>query len=87
MKFKHREKGYECNGDSFNMYSLGEIVMYDEDDIWTDSPSDYDVFIEALQEWVDYYKARKEHLIITDNHNTRIFEPETEEDKVRGYTL
>jgi hypothetical protein len=87
MKFKHKEKGYECEGSNFNMHSISEIIMYGDDDMWTDSPAEYDVFIEATQEWMDYYEARKQNLIINDNYNTRIFEPETEEDKIRGYTL
>ena len=87
MKFKHKEKGYECQGDRFNMHSMGEIIMYSEDDMWSDFPWEYDVFIKANQQWMDYTEARKQNLIINDNYNSRIFEPQTEEDKVRGYTL
>lgn len=87
MKFRHKVTGNECSGSNFNMHSMGEIIMYGDDDMWTDSPVEYDVFIEATGNWMDYYEARKSHLIINDNYNTRIFEPETEEDKIRGYTL
>jgi hypothetical protein len=86
MKFRNNI-GCECEGSHFNMHSMGEIIMYDENDRWTDFPSCYEVFIEATQEWMDYKEARKQHLIINDNYNTRIFEPGTEEDKIRGYTL
>lgn len=86
MKFKHKVTGNECSGSEFNMHSMGEIIMYG-DDMWSDYPWEYDVFIEATQEWIDYKEACNQNLIINDNLNTRIFEPETEEDKLRGYTL
>jgi hypothetical protein len=76
MRFRNKEKGYECSGSNFNMHSMGEIIMYNEGDMydmWSDSPWEYDVFIEATQEWMDYREACKQNLIITDN--TRIFEP------------
>ena len=87
MRFKHKEKGYECKGDRFNMHSMGEVIMYGDDDMWSDFPWEYDVFIEARQEWMEYKEACRQNLIINDNYNTRIFEPPTEEDKIRGYTL
>jgi hypothetical protein len=86
MKFKHKETGHECSGSNFNMHSMGEIIMYG-DDMWSDYPWEYDVFIEATQEWMDYKEACSQNLIINDNYNTMIFEPATEEDKIRGYTL
>jgi hypothetical protein len=36
---------------------------------------------------MDMREAFNQHLIITDNYNTRFCEPKNEEDKKRGYYL
>jgi len=89
MKFMHKKTGFECNGTRFNTHSMGEVILYGdtEDGMWSDYPWEYDVFVESIQQWVDWTEARKSHLVITDNYKTRFFEPSIEEDKERGYTL
>lgn len=81
------EKGVSC-GCRLNTHSLAdECMFFDGEDGWPDMCRDYEFWIEARQEWVPYSEARKNNDIIKDNYNTRIFEPETDEDRERGYTL
>ena len=65
------------------------IVYFSEDEngMDTDYCKDYDVWIEALQQWKSFYEASNDHDIITDNYNTIFFEPTNDEDRKRGFTL
>ncbi len=71
----------------FNTSSLSEILVYFSDWMDTDYMKDYMVYIEATEKWMTFTEAFKEKHIITDNYNRHFFEPETEEDRKRGYTL
>jgi len=71
----------------FNIHALNEVLVGFEDDYDSYYISDLDVFIEALNEWKDMGQAFKDKDIIIDNYNTYFFEPKTEEDRKRGYTL
>lgn len=73
----------------FNVHALAEVICY-----WDDGSADnmfikeLDVFIVANGiGWKDMRQAFKDKDIITDNYNTTFFEPTTEEDKIRGFTL
>jgi hypothetical protein len=67
----------------FNMHALNEIDMKDDSAF----VKDLDVFIEATGQWKDMGEAFRDKDIITDNYNSHFFEPKTQEDRERGYTL
>ena len=72
----------------FNVTGLGEIIIgFKDNGMDSDYISNYDVFLEARQEWKDTAQAFRDHDLITDNYNTIFFEPDNKEDKKRGYTL
>jgi hypothetical protein len=74
--------------DKFNIYGIGEIIVNCEDgDRFSDSISNYDVFLKKSGKWKDLRQAFQDKDIITDNYNTSFFEPSTDEDKERGFTL
>ena len=87
MKIRDKKTKEEGSSGDFNTSSLTEIYVYFDD--WTDSdfPDNYDVFIESKNEWVDLRQAFRVKDIITDNYNTRFFEPKNDEEKERGYSL
>ena len=87
MKIRHKEKGWIGSSNQFNIHGLGEMIVCFDDGADSDFIRDYDVFIESEQKWIDMYDAFEQHLIITDNYNTRFCEPTNEEDKARGYYL
>jgi len=71
----------------FNTHAIGEVIGYAKDG------SAGLFFIRELDvqlssgEWKDMRRAFEDHDLITNNYNTRFFEPGTEEDRKRGYTL
>ena len=83
MKVRYKSTGAEAHASSFNIHALDEVLTGD------DSPfiSDLDIYLEAIQNWMDMSEAFKLGMLITNNHNTCFFEPKTQEDKERGYTL
>ena len=87
MKLRRRVDGEICSGSRFNMHSLHEIVVYGGD--WCDTMyiREFDVWLEARQEWKDLQQAFRDHDVIVDNYNSRFFEPENEQDRARGFTL
>jgi len=88
MKIRQKETNEIGSSSTFNLNAMNEILVYFEDSMDTDYPSNYDFYIESISEWVSYARAfGDENLIITDNENTCFFEPENEEDKQRGYTI
>jgi hypothetical protein len=92
MKLRLKKTGEECTSGKFNVHAMSEIIVcggHDDDTYWMDTCfiSDFDCFVEATQEWKDLGAAFKDHDVIVDNYNTYFFEPATEEDKKRGYTL
>lgn len=83
MKLRYKNTGTECGGSRFNMSALAEVDVGDD----SASISDLDVYLERTQEWKDMIQAFKDRDLITDNYNSRFFEPANEEDRKRGYTL
>jgi hypothetical protein len=88
MKLRHKEKGYLAFSSWFNIHSMGELIVdFEGSGCSSDFISEYEVFLEARQEWKDMSQAFEDRDIIVDNYNTYFFEPKSEEDKIRGYTL
>jgi hypothetical protein len=81
MKVRDKNSGYEFYSTDFNMAALNEVVG--GGDSWY--IKDLDVLIDG--NWKDMRQAFKDKDIITDNYNTHFFEPPTEEDRKRGFTL
>ena len=83
MKVRYRKTQTEAISSRFNIHSIGEVITED------DSPfiSELDVYLEQKHEWKDMSQAFKDKDLITDNYNTTFFEPQNEEDRVRGFTL
>lgn len=79
----------KINSSKFNIHALNEVICYwEEGDADSMYIEDLDVFITANNiGWKDMQQAFKDHDIIIDNFNSRFFEPPTEEDRKRGYTL
>lgn len=70
----------------FNPHGIGEIIVgYTDGGMDSDYIRNWDVEIDG--EWVDLSSAFKDHRVITDNYSDRFFLPQTDEDRVRGYTL
>ena len=79
-----KDEGFASN---FNTSTVGEVVMhFTEGDADSMFIRELDVWIEP-NGWKDMSTAFKDRDIITDNYNVRFFEPPTEEDRKRGYTL
>jgi len=94
MRVKHKEKGYLGYSSDFNICGMSEIIVHFDDEsdgtpngADSDYISNYEVFIEATQEWKDLHQAFKDKDVITDNYDTHFFEPTTKEDRERGFTL
>ena len=70
----------------FNIHGLGEVIVQHKD-FGADSVfiKDLDVLIDAS--WKDMAQAFRDKDLIIDNYNTYFFEPKTQEDKERGFTL
>ena len=68
---------------NFNTCGLGEVLTGDDSALI----SELEIFVPALQIWKPLRQAFKDGDLITDNYNIRFFEPRTEEDRKRGYTL
>lgn len=77
------------NSSQFNVHALAEVfVGFDNLDYGYDTCyiKDFDVFVEATQEWKTMSDAFRDHDIVTDNMNSVFFEPKKQEDRERGYT-
>ena len=88
MKVANKTSKIVWYSSGFNIHAVGEIIIqnieYGADSVYI---KDFNVFLEAKQEWKDMRQAFKDKDLIIDNYNTYFFEPKTEEDKVRGFTL
>lgn len=87
MKIRDINTKEEGTSSKFNTHSLTEIIVYIGDDCDTDYQKNYEVFIEATQQWMTFKEAWDGKHIINDNYNTCFFEPKNEEDRKRGFTL
>lgn len=82
LRYKtHPDEPFAATG--FNMHAMAEVNTGDD----SVSIRDLDVFIRALDTWMDMGEAFRLRLLITDNYNRYFFEPKTTEDKERGFTL
>ena len=76
--------------DKFNIHAVCPVeIIIQNIDLGADSAymRDFEVYLESQKKWVDMSQAFKDHSLINDSYNTYFFEPKTEEDKIRGYTL
>ena len=80
LRYKNRPDE-PFNAGSFNTSALAEVLTGDD----SAYIKDLDVCIDG--EWKDLGQAFNDRDLITDNYNTRFFEPKTVIDKARGYTL
>ena len=89
MKIRQKKTGLLGTSTKFNTHGLSEIIVMfrNPDDMDSDYIRNYDVYLESSKQWKDLAQAFKDKDVIIDNYNTRFFEPPTEEDKIRGYTL
>jgi hypothetical protein len=86
MKLRDKSTKEECSSGNFNTSSLSEIIVYYKDGgSDTDYIDGYEVYLEIKKEWKDLKQAFKDKDVIPDNFNTRFAEPNTPEDKIRGY--
>jgi hypothetical protein len=82
MKLKYKETGVEVESSRFNTHTIGEVLTGDD----SVPVAELDVYLETLGVWKDMEAAFEDHDLITDNLNTRFFEPTMAEDRERGYT-
>lgn len=88
MRVRHKITRYVGYSGDFNIHAMSEvIVQWDDDGADSMYISDLEVYLKATEEWKDMSQAFKDGDLITDNYNTIFFEPKTEEDRQRGYTL
>lgn len=81
MRLRYKKTKTETFGYRFNILALCEILTGDDSALC----SELDVWVNG--EWKDLHQAFKDKDIITDNYNTMIMYPPTEEDRERGFTL
>jgi len=85
MKVRYKKTGSEAYAYSrnFNVNAIGEVLTGDDSSLI----AELDVYLEALGQWKDMRRAFRDKDLIIDNYNTCFFEPTSEEDRERGYTL
>lgn len=74
MRVRHIKTGEIGSSHEFNIHAMCKILVYFNDWMDTDYPSEYEFYIEALDKWVKWDEARKRKYIITDNYNERFYE-------------
>lgn len=83
MKIRDQKTGEIGAASQFNIHAINEVLTGDD----SAYIHELDVWIEAFQDWKPLADAFRDRDVIVDNLNTYFFEPTTEEDKKRGYTL
>ena len=83
MELRLKSTNEILGGDLFNTTALNEVLA-SGDSYYI---RELDIFIIKLGVWKDMRQAFKDRDIITDNYNTKFFEPQNERDKERRYTL
>lgn len=86
-QIRRKKTGEIGTSREFNTYAMSEILVYFDTWMDTDFISEYDVFLEQSTKWKDLSQAMRDKDIITNNHNTRFFEPPSTEDRKRGFTF
>ena len=85
MKIRYKDTGTEAYGSYFNVHAAAPIEVLTEDD--SVYAKDLDVFLVKKGMWKDMLQAFRDHDLIRDNYSTCFFEPETDEERERGYAL
>lgn len=89
MKVRHKTTAGEAVAIEFNTHGIGEMIVgFDDGGMSSVFIRDYEVFIETgpnAGKWRDMGDAFRDHDLITDNLNRRFFEPESNEDRERGW--
>ena len=79
-----------------NTSALDEVLLnFDDGDATSEYFRELEVLLQkplptsdhVAGEWVPLSVALSTHDVVSDNYNTRIFEPSTEEDRARGFAL
>ena len=83
MWIRYKETNEQRWSNCFNSAACSEVLTIDD----TIDIKDVDVFIEAKQMWMPLSEAFDKHAVIVDDYNEMFFEPSTNEDRLRGYTL
>lgn len=81
MRVRYKNTDIETFSVMFNRYSMSEVLTGD-DSVFI---SDLDVFVNG--NWKDMGQAFDDKDIIPDNYNEWFGEPNSKEDKERGYFL
>lgn len=87
MTVRYKDKPHiEGSASQFNTSSINEVVVcWNGGDMSSEYASDLEVQIGNV--WKPLTDAFRDSDVITDNHNTRFFEPRSPEDRERGYAL
>jgi len=86
VKLRHKRYGHIAWSGQFNVASLSEIIVtYEDGSADSAFRKDWDAFVGG--QWKDLRQAFRDHDLVTDNYNTRFFEPSCGEDRERGFTL
>lgn len=83
MKVRYKNTKIETASYRFNTSALNEVFTGDDSVFITD----LEVFLEKRGEWKDLSQAFRDKDVIVDNYNIYFFEPLTDLDRDRGYTL
>ena len=87
MKVRLKDKpNVVFSSSKFNVHGIGEVIGCGENfgcDLFF--VKELDVLMD--EEWKDMSEAFRNHDLIVDNYNTYFFQPKTEEDRKRGFTL
>lgn len=87
MKIREKKTGELGSSGRFNIHGMSDIVVdFDNGEMDSCFIGDFEVLL-SNGLWKDLSQAFRDKDIITDNYNTRFFEPKNEEDRERGYTL
>lgn len=70
----------------FNMHGLSEVIVwYADGSASSEEIRELEVYLDRQQRWVSMKEAFKNNDLISDDRVTRFFEPQTAEDRERGY--
>lgn len=83
MKLRYKATLSEASSSSFNLHALAEVLTGDD----SASISDLDVWLVLTDppQWKDMQQAFRDKDLITDDYNSRFFEPTNDADRTRGW--